>query len=150
MKIRSKFGAALTAGVTAVITLAMASPASAANSYKQTDLKNTDSGLITLYENRKPMGQVRWNSDPFDWSGHISGDHIYAEDTRSDGYGILGDVRRVSDNKLLGRASTWGQPAPSTVKDGENVDEGTRIKYRACVVHNHVMQYCSQWFFDRA
>ncbi|ARF72760.1 hypothetical protein RM717_30655 [Streptomyces griseus] len=149
-----------TAAVAAVIGLALSgsvltAPAAQAApklTWKETalkeNLKKDGSRSFQLYHHPHNIGAVTWAADPL--VGIWTGDTLYINDKRSDGYYVVGQVKQVSTGKTIININTKGKTAPSEVKKTKNLKEGTKIQFRACIKKGSTNHGCTSWFSAKA
>ncbi|MEU3946538.1 hypothetical protein [Streptomyces sp. NPDC029526] len=115
--------------------------------YKQ-ELKKDGTRGFQLYDHPNNIGAITWAADPL--LGSWTGDTLYVTDKESDGYYVVGQVKRVSDGKMIINISTQGKPAPSKVKKTKNLKEGTKIQLRACIKKGTKSYGCTSWYSAKA
>ncbi|MFE2294408.1 hypothetical protein [Streptomyces sp. NPDC059452] len=115
--------------------------------YKE-ELKKDGTRGFNLYHDRNNIGAILWAADPL--LGSWTGDTLYVNDKRSDGYYVVGQVKQVSTGKTIININTKGKPAPSQVKKTKNLKEGTKIQFRACIKKGSTNHGCTSWFSAKA
>ncbi|MEZ7005911.1 hypothetical protein [Streptomyces sp. AD55] len=148
MKLRTY--AAATAAAAAALAVVTATPAQALSvtgDYQQH--KNKLSGYVHVKIDGKKAGTVTWNADPGDWDVNYLGDSLYVRDSRSDGYAIQGEAIVLSTGEGI-NVSTSGKTAPVEVRKTRNLPEGTKIRFRGCVVKKGVKYGCTPLYDGKA
>ncbi|WP_432054231.1 hypothetical protein [Streptomyces sp. bgisy022] len=115
--------------------------------YKK-ELKKDGTRGFQLFHHPNNIGAITWAADPL--LGSWTGDTLYVNDKESDGYYVVGQVKRVSDGKMIINISTQGKPAPSKVKKTKNLKEGTKIQLRACIKKGTTSHGCTSWYSAKA
>lgn len=114
----------------------------------KTELKKSGTRGFQLYHHPHNIGAITWAADPL--VGSWTGDSLYVNDKRGDGYYVVGQVKNASTGKMIININTKGKPAPSKVKKTKNLKEGTKIKLRACIKKGSTNHGCTSWFSAKA